>query len=182
MTRDARHHDEEDVFRVHRPADQLADLPMFAAPPPVTVSEAEAELRRDFIAPPEREREQTAAFDAPEPLAELERQARIDRIKAAVFGPLVARALQRKDLPHERAPGVTAEDARAIAFEKHLSGLLGDQQRAWSWLSAWLQDLARQRHLVKYRISGMTVKRMANNGNDHVVYLHPYDYRAQEAA
>ena len=96
--------------------------------------------------------------------------------------PLLDLALARKDLPHDRKPGVTAEDARRIAAEKQLSGLLGDQQRAWSWLSAWLQQVAREGQLVKYTISGITVKRMADNGNDQVVYLHPYDHRAREAA
>jgi hypothetical protein len=155
--------------------------PLFAQQ---SAAEAEATLQQlthSDPAPAPRAKDETAAFDAPAPLTELERQARIDRVKAAIFAPLVALALTRKDLPHERA-GVTAKDARAIAAEKGLSGLLGDQQRAWSWLSGWLQDLARQRHLQKYVVTGMTVKRMGDNGNEHVVYLHPYDYRAQEAA
>lgn len=156
--------------------------PLFAQP---SVEEATAALEaftHPDPAPAPRAKDETGAFTTPEALTELERQARIDRIKAAVFAPLVALALLRKDLPHERGPGVTAKDARAIAAEKNLAGLLGDQQRAWSWLSAWLQELARQRHLKKYVITGMTVKRMGDNGNEHVVYLHPYDYRAKEAA
>lgn len=156
--------------------------PLFAHPSVEDATAALQQFTRTEPAPAPRARDESATFATPEPLTEHERLGHIERIKRAVLGPLLDRALERKDRPHEQDPGVTAEDVRQLAAARQLGGLLGDQQRAWSWLSGWLQELARERHLVKYRITGMTVKRMAVNGNDQVVYLHPYDYRAQEAA
>lgn len=176
--------DDHDIIGTKPVAPPLDLGPLFTQP---TVEEATKELQQFTHtepadpAPAPRAREETQAF-AHEAMTERQRQDRITQIQRAVLTPLLDLALLRKDLPHDRKPGVTAEDARRIAAEKQLSGLLGDQQRAWSWLSGWLQQVARDGQLVKYMISGITVKRMADNGNDQVVYLHPYDYRAREAA
>lgn len=178
------HRNEEDVFRSRDPRDQLAGLDLFKQLP---VAEAEAELRHDFLepedadpAPAPRARDETQAFDGPEAVTERERKERIERIQRAVREPLLAVALKRKDWTE--SPGVTAKDARQIADRLGLTPLLGHQQRAWSWLSTWLGKLATEGVLVKYKVAGMVVKRMADNGNEQVVYLHPYDHRARTAA
>ena len=151
--------------------------PLFAHP---STAEAEAELRKAIEpAPAPRAKEVSQSFTPP---TQRDMDDAVERIKHEVREPLIALALQRKDAMEKDRIGVTAKDARAIADTKGLSTLLGHQQRAWSWLSTWLGDLARSGNLVKYRINDMTVKRMGDNGNEHVVYLHPYDHRARHAA
>ena len=121
MTRDARHQDEDGVIGDRPARDQLAGLPMFPS-----VAEAEAALRRDFLAaPPEREAAQTGTFDA---ITDRERVAGIERIQREVRDPLLAIALLRKDLPTD--PGVTATDVRVLAEQRGLAHLVGTQQRA----------------------------------------------------
>ena len=176
-----------DVIGTAPVRDELAGLPMFIET--VTPAEAEAEIRRDFLEAPaepapeparaEREPEQTQAFDGTA-RTEQERQDGIARIQAECLAPLLALAEARKDRAEH--PGVTAKDVRAIADARGLSSLIGSQQRAWSWLPTWLGRICTQGHLTKYRIAGMVVRRMGDNGNEHVVYLHPYDFRARAAA
>lgn len=182
----SRDHDEDGIIGARRrsnPADQTAGLGLFDAA--AQVAEAEAQLRREFVAPPgpaAREAEQSDVFHGTlGGMTEAERQQRIARIKAAVRQPLIDRALLRRDIPSTQKPGVTAQDAREIAASKGLAHLLGDQQRAWSWLANWLQQLAREGELVRFEVEGTPIRRIADNGNDQVVYLHPYDRRAKRA-
>jgi hypothetical protein len=153
--------------------------PLFAQP---TLEEATQQLR-DFSglapadpAPAPRAREETGVFDAPEALGERERLDRIARIKREILEPLTDLARARRN--HIELPGVTAQDARSIADARGLAHLLGHEQRAWSWLAAWLGQICREGALNKYRLHGMTMKRMGDNGNEHVIYLDPYDFRA----
>ena len=175
-------YDEDGVIGSKPKRDELAGLGLFAGVQ-TTQEQAERDITRaaqHTPAPAEREEQQTDAFVGG--MSDTEFNERIARIQRLVLDDLLRLALERKNLPTNRKPGVTAEDARQIARQKGLSGLLGEQQRAWSWLSAWLQTLARKGKLTKYKVAGITVKRMAENGNDQVVYLHPYDYRASGEA
>ena len=188
----SRHAHHDDVIGTAPTRNALAGLPMFTdlVAPVVTPADAEAEIRRDFLgvdtspapAPAPRAREETAAFEPAEPLTELERQRRREQIKAAVREPLADLARRRRDASDHDTVGVTAQDARRIADQKHLTHLLGTQQRSWSWLSEWLQSLAREGALTKWRFHGIVMKRMADNGNDQVIYLDPYDQRARDVA
>lgn len=170
-----RQHDGEGIIGSRPPVDLG---PLFTS---ASVEEAERELREDFVSPPApapRADEESDVFTGAGPV---DHEAAVEKIQRAVREPLLALALERSTLPDAEA-GVTAKDARAIADRKGLTPLLGQQQRAWSWLSTWLGQLAREGALVKYRRLDMVVKRMADNGNEQVVYLHPYDHRARSAA
>lgn len=172
-------HDTHDIIGTRPPVDLG---PLFAQP---TVAAAEGELRADFIATPgpsPRAHDETDTFTPPAPLSELERQRCRTRIQDTVRGPLCALAHLRRNACATDLIGVTAADARRIADQHHLSHLLGAEQRSWSWLSEWLQSLAREHALTKWRFHGIVMKRMAENGNDQVIYLDPYDHRAQDVA
>lgn len=108
----------------------------------------------------------------------------IRRLKDEVFPELLHRALERVD--REEAPGVTADDAVQLCKGKPYSALLGDGQRAYSWVGPWLAALARVGLLVEFRIAGQSVRRRSSrpssHGNLQVVYLHHADRRAQRAA
>lgn len=173
--------DEQDVIGA-RPAKAPADLgPLFAGA--ADVAAAEAEIRRDFVepepAPAPRAKEESGNLA---PVSEKERAALRDRVKGQIRGPLLELARQRRNTSDEKRIGVIAQDARQIADRKGLHGILGDEQRAWSWMAKWLDELVREGLLVKYHIAGMVVKRMNDQGNDQVIYLDPYDHRARTAA
>lgn len=162
-----RHPDEEGIIGA-RPAVDLG--PLFAPPAPAAEP-----------APAPRAVEETQVFTADTTaLSDTELQRRRERIQQALLAPLCDLAQARRNVVE--GPGVTAKDARAIADRLGLSTLLGTQQRAWSWLAPWLAQLCRDGHLVKFRRHGVTMKRMGDNGNEHTIYLDPYDHRAQEAA
>lgn len=162
---------------------------------PVSAAEAEAEIRRDFTAPepvpdpdPDpapapRAKDETHAFAG---ASEAERAEWRERIKRDVEPDLLALALARARSPSVPKPGVTADDVHEIANRKRLHHLLGDSQRAWSWVGIWLAKLARDGRLVKYRRSGIPMKRGSIRPGAHsnlqVIYLHPYDQRARATA
>jgi len=166
---------DDDVIGTRPPPDLG---PLFAQQTPAV---AEAALRQAIEppAPAPRAQDETQSFTPP---TDRERRDAVERIKRDLREPLLELARLRKDASGTDLVGVTAQDARAIADTRGLSTLLGEQQRAWSWLSAWLGDLARSGNLVKYRVSEQTMRRMGGNGNEHVIYLHPYDHRARHAA
>lgn len=120
---------------------------------------------------------------APKPGAEdpgNDREWAIGRIKDSVLEPLLARAKVRRD--RREAPGVTADDVHDLMEPLPFVALLGDGDKATSWIGPWLSSLARQGRLSPYRVEGVSVKRRSTrakaHGNDHVVYLDPSDYRA----
>lgn len=126
--------------------------------------------QRDFFADPD-----------PAPpavsITETDRQLAVERLAAFAHDRIVALALERKD--RLEVPGVVAEDVTALVQGRSDLVLLGDGQRAMSWVGPWLKALVRAGDLVVYRIAGMTVKRHCpRNRNDQVVYLHPTDFRA----
>lgn len=126
-------------------------------------------------APAPRAKDETQAFAGAGPVSDREMDARRDRIKDAVRQPLLDRAFLRKDLRDRKSAGVTAADVREIATAKGLASLVGTEQRAWSWLPTWLNELARAGDLVKWQHDGQTMKRINDaNGNDQAIYLHPY--------
>lgn len=165
-------HDVDGIVGTRPRRDQTAGLGLFD-PPSVESSAASAP------APTPRAIEETQAFAAAGVLTERELRDNIARIQREVQQPLCDLARLRRD--REQEPGVTAEDARAIADTRGLGTLLGKEQRAWSWLSAWLGRLDREGVLTKYRLGDMVVKRMGSNGNEQVIYLDPYDTRAHRA-
>lgn len=135
----------------------------------------ETTLASSTPAPAPRAKDETQAFAGAGPVSDREMDARRDRIKEAVRQPLLDRAFLRKDLRDRKSAGVTAADVREIATAKGLASLVGTEQRAWSWLPTWLNELARQGDLVKWQVDGQTMKRINEaNGNDQAIYLHPY--------
>ncbi len=152
--------------------------PLFAHPTPI---EAETEIRRDFLEPepPTRARDENAALTG---MTNAEREEAIERIKREVREPLVTLAFERRNAVLKDDNGVTAADVRAIAERKGLAQKVGTEQRAWSWIAGWFAENAKSGQLVKYKVAGMTVKRMSDSGNENAIYLHPYDHRARGAA
>lgn len=133
-------------------------------------------------APPRR----SAPAPRPAPVVP-ERSDREDAImwlKELVFQELIARALARVDL--DEAPGVTADDVVQLCKGKPQSALLGAQQRAFSWVGPWLTQLCRAGSLAEFRLTGQPVRRRSTrphaHGNLQMVYLHPSDRRASQAA
>lgn len=168
------HHDEDGIIG-DRPKKAVDLGPLFTQCDP---AEAMATLERTIRpepAPAPRAKQETQAFASDGPLTDAEIERRRERIKDAVRQPLLDRAYLRRDLRERKAAGVTAADVREIAASKGLEGQLGTQQRAWSWLSPWLDSLAREGVLAKWQHDGQTMKRINDaNGNDQAIYLHPY--------
>lgn len=171
-----KHHDDHGI--IGPPRDQTKGLGLFDS---VTAAQAERALDQTFVhpEPPPRARDENAALTG---ISNAEREAAIERIKREVRQPLIDLALARKDALEKDRIGVTAADARELAERRGLGHLVGDQQRAWSWLSPWLAELCRTQSLIKYRVHDMPMKRMSDHGNENVIYLHPYDHRARGAA
>jgi hypothetical protein len=126
-----------------------------------------------------------AARAAPPPPSVPIRTDRDDAItwlKELVFPELVQRALERVD--REEAPGVTADDAVALCMARPQAALLGESQRAFSWVGPWLAKLARAGSLAEFQLAGQLVRRRSSrpssHGNLQVVYLHPTDRRAAQ--
>ena len=166
------HHDDDGIIG-DRPKRALDLGPLFTQCDP---AEAMATLERTIRPEPApRATQETQAFAGGGPLTDAELELRRERIKDAVRQPLLDRAYLRRDLRERKSAGVTAADVRDIAKAKGLEGQLGTQQRAWSWLSPWLDSLAREGVLVKWQHDGQTMKRINEaNGNDQAIYLHPY--------
>jgi hypothetical protein len=122
----------------------------------------------------------------PEPPTKAERLAAIEKVKAEVVGPLVARARKRIGLPLPSA-GVTADDVWELAQSVPAAALVGAGARAWSWTGPWLGALARAGALAPFYVETVPVTRRAtvrdeSHGNPHRVYLHPEDPRAPGGA
>lgn len=178
-----KHHDDHDIIgdRPKKAAAPVDELPLWSGAVDCTPTEAAATLEARFVRPaanPQpapRAKQETQAFAGDGALTDAELERRRERIKDAVRQPLLDRAYLRRDLRERKSAGVTAADVREIAASKGLEGQLGTQQRAWSWLSPWLDSLAREGVLVKWQHDGQTMKRINDaNGNDQAIYLHPY--------
>lgn len=170
------HIDTDGIIGSAAKRDELAALPLFADLAP---ADAEQEIREDFIAPPN-----PAPRGDKHPFLARTNDDRLEGIavvKQKVQQPLLERALARVD--RSEAPGVTADDVVALAKGVPQSALLGQQQRAWSWVGVWLAQLERAGELAEYQhADGSPVLRRSvrpdSHGNLQKVYLHPSDRRA----
>lgn len=181
-----RHHDDHDIIgdRPKKTAAPVDELPLWSGAVDCTPAEAAATLEARFVRPaaapadPQpapRAKDETQAFAGDGPVSDVELERRRDRIREAVRQPLLDRAYLRRDLRERKTAGVTAADVREIAASKGLERLVGKEQRAWSWLPTWLNQLAREGLLVKWQHDGQTMKRTCEtNGNDQAIYLDPY--------
>lgn len=173
------HHDEHDIIgtRVRRAPESLG--PLFDAPR--TVEDAEAEIRHDFLEPEEQDANDPSSIAAP--LTESEREVVREGIKALVAPRLIRRA---EHLVNAARPGITADDVHEIVADAGLSAALGGQQRAWSWVGPWLEELARAGQLVALEQGGGPAYRRSTRAGSHGnlgrIYLHPRDLRAQRVA
>lgn len=178
---------DSDIIGTPPARDAFGDLPLFAG------GEAEAEakkLREQFVAPPPKPPRATAVAAAtPDPdrqpfapRTQEDRDEAIAVIKAKVVEPLIARALERKD--RFEAPGITADDVHDLAKEIPQVALLGQQQRAWSWVGPWLAEIEEAGAVARFMIGGETVRRASTrpgaHGNLQIVYLHAQDHRSLE--
>lgn len=163
-----------DIIGDRPPAPSLG--PLFEQPR--TVDEAEAEIRHDFL---EAEEQDPPAIAAP--LTEAEREVVREGIKVLVAPRLVRRA---ESLVNAARPGVTADDVHELVADAGLSAALGTQQRAWSWVGPWLEELARDGALVALEQGGGPAYRRStragSHGNLQRIYVHPDDLRARRAA
>lgn len=128
--------------------------------------------------PPRRPVPRTPVASSPD--GPSDRRVAIERLKELIEPQLLALAKSRVDVGN--APGVTADDVHELANQYPHVALLGEKQRAFSWVGPWLRGLAGRGVLVEYRVAGMSVKRRSRrddaHGNDQIVYLHPDDFRA----
>lgn len=167
------HIDTDGIIGSAAKRDTLAELPLFAD---LTPAEAEQEVREDFIAPP-KPRGDRHPFLRQNP----DRLEGIAAVKARVHQALLDRALERVN--RTESPGVTADSVIALAKGVPQSALLGQQQRAWSWVGQWLRQLEIAGELAEYQhADGSPVLRRStrpdSHGNLQKVYLHPTDRRA----
>lgn len=104
-------------------------------------------------------------------------------MKTLVRPRLVERALARVNLPK---PGITADDVHELIAQAGLSAALGTEQRAWSWIGPWLEELAREGALVALAQGGEPAYRRSarpgSHGNLQRIYVHPHDLRARRVA
>lgn len=165
---------EADIIGAKVRVDQTEGLDLFdaarkpetkAAPPP----------------PPRRRAPKVSA--APEP-QDADRAFAIAKIKECAFDELLARARTRRD--RQQMPGVTADDIVQLAQHLPYAALLGDRQRAWSWVGPWLAAIARDGKLSEFVLGGQVVRRRSmrkeSHGNLQIVYLDPTDLRAGRRA
>jgi hypothetical protein len=171
--------DEADVIGTPPTRDETAGLDLFESAK--TPAVAERELRESFVAPPRKPPRGAAARSllALNP-AEQERRANIARVQELVLDELLAVAKARID--RFESPGITADDVHAIAKRHPQAVLLGQGQRAWSWVGPWLADLALEGRLTAFVLNGNPVLRRSTrpeaHGNRQAVYLDPRDTRA----
>jgi hypothetical protein len=172
---------DDDVIGTRPLRDQTDGLGLFDAVR--TPAKAENDLRDSFVAPPRKLPRGAPARTVLElNPAERERRANIARVQELVLDELLAAA--RSSVDRFESPGVTADHVHAIAKRHPQSALLGQGQRAWSWVGPWLADLALEGQLAAFVLNGQPVLRRSTrpeaHGNRQSVYLHPSDQRAAQ--
>lgn len=165
---------QDDVIGTRPRADETAGLPLFGDRPRPTPT---------LEAPRPAARPATVADGDRHPFlrrTDEDRQEAIETVRAKILPALLERARLRKN--RWENPGITADDVIALAKEVPQAALLGQQQRAWSWVGPWLASVARAGQLAELVRGGQVVRRRSTrpgaHGNLGIVYVDPSDFDA----